>query len=202
MSMKPGRLAFTLIELLVVITIIAILTGLVLGVAGPLNRKAGTSRAKAEIAAMDLALERYKTDNGDYPSRQLATPSATGYTSDPRTYTTSAPLLFQDLMGRSTYTSTISAGQTQYLEVRQSQVANPATSSSYFQDPFGYPYGYYYKYDGSVTGASSATDKSLFNSVQPDIWSTAGQTATAASSGGTATTSAVYLNWVKNWGSQ
>ncbi|MDD5262237.1 MAG: prepilin-type N-terminal cleavage/methylation domain-containing protein [Methylacidiphilales bacterium] len=220
--MKTGRFAFTLIELLVVITIIAILSGLVLGVAGNVNRKAGTSRAKAEIMAIDLALERYKTDNGDYPSTSFITISNGIYTGNPSAYIGTSPtlgastpggsggcLLFTYLMGRSSFQTSstsqtsVTSGYTQYMELKSNQVGAPM-GSSYIQDPFGYAYGYFYKYDAAIPGDSNASDKSLFNSVQPDVWSTAGQTATASSTvaSGTATTYAVYLNWVKNWGSQ
>jgi prepilin-type N-terminal cleavage/methylation domain-containing protein len=59
--------AFTLIELLVVIAIIAILAGLILNTAGYIQQKGRTSRVEAEMAALAVALENYKTDNGDYP---------------------------------------------------------------------------------------------------------------------------------------
>ena len=58
---------FTLIELLTVIVIIVILAGLVLSVAGYVNKKGATSRAQAEIKGMEAALESYKADNGAYP---------------------------------------------------------------------------------------------------------------------------------------
>jgi len=58
---------FTLIELITVITIIVILAGLILSVAGYVQRKGATSRAQAEIKAMEAALESYKADNGAYP---------------------------------------------------------------------------------------------------------------------------------------
>jgi prepilin-type N-terminal cleavage/methylation domain-containing protein len=63
--LKTG--GFTLIELLVVIAIIAILAGLLLSTAGYIQRKGASSRAEAEIAALTVALENYKADNGDYP---------------------------------------------------------------------------------------------------------------------------------------
>jgi len=59
---------FTLIELMVVIVIIAILAGIVIGTAGYAQRKAANNRAKAEIAAMEAALEAYKLDTGAYPA--------------------------------------------------------------------------------------------------------------------------------------
>ena len=59
--------AFTLIELLAVIAIIAILAGLLLNTAGYIQKKGAMSRAETEIAALTVALENYKTDNGEYP---------------------------------------------------------------------------------------------------------------------------------------
>jgi type II secretion system protein G len=58
---------FTLIELMVVIAIIAILAGLLLNTAGYIQKKGASSRAEAEMAALTVALENYKTDNGEYP---------------------------------------------------------------------------------------------------------------------------------------
>jgi type II secretion system protein G len=63
----PAKRAFTLIELLVVIAIIGILAGLILNTAGYIQRRGATSRAEAEIAALTVALENYKADNGAYP---------------------------------------------------------------------------------------------------------------------------------------
>ncbi len=58
---------FTLIELLTVISIIAILAGLTIGVSSYANRNAVESRIKAELKAMETALEAYKADYGGYP---------------------------------------------------------------------------------------------------------------------------------------
>ncbi|MFZ0710488.1 MAG: prepilin-type N-terminal cleavage/methylation domain-containing protein [Terrimicrobiaceae bacterium] len=63
---SPTR-AFTLIELLVVIAIIGILAGLILNTAGYVQRKGASSRAETEMAALAVALENYKADNGTYP---------------------------------------------------------------------------------------------------------------------------------------
>jgi prepilin-type N-terminal cleavage/methylation domain-containing protein len=67
MQQLSVKRAFTLIELLVVIAIIAILAGLILNTAGYIQQKGRTSRVEAEMAALAVALENYKTDNGDYP---------------------------------------------------------------------------------------------------------------------------------------
>lgn len=58
---------FTLVELLTVIAIIAILAGLVLGVAGYANRKASVARAEADIEKIRNALEEYRAQYGGYP---------------------------------------------------------------------------------------------------------------------------------------
>ena len=69
--MKPfgkisGR-AFTLVELLVVMVIIGILIGITMGIYGTVKRKGVESRIRAELAAIELALENYKAKNSQYP---------------------------------------------------------------------------------------------------------------------------------------
>ena len=72
---------FTLVEMLVVVIIIAILAALTVGAAKYALTKAATTRAQSEIAAMEMALEHYKGDNGVYPAAGPAWPraSALGY---------------------------------------------------------------------------------------------------------------------------
>ena len=60
--------AFTLIELLTVITIIALLAALTIGAAKYAVRKAAENRTKAEMHALEAALDDYKADNGAYPA--------------------------------------------------------------------------------------------------------------------------------------
>jgi prepilin-type N-terminal cleavage/methylation domain-containing protein len=59
--------AFTLIELLVVISVIAILASLVFPVAGAVNAAKKKARARAELAQIETAIERYKDKRGHYP---------------------------------------------------------------------------------------------------------------------------------------
>jgi general secretion pathway protein G len=65
----PGRArtGFTLLELLVVIGIIAVLTGLVIGVGRAASASGRNARARAELAALSVALDAYKLTYGDYP---------------------------------------------------------------------------------------------------------------------------------------
>jgi type II secretion system protein G len=66
--MSPGRSAFTLIELLLVIAIVAILAGLTLSTSGFVNNKAAESRARADVAALASAIDRFKLEFGSYPA--------------------------------------------------------------------------------------------------------------------------------------
>lgn len=65
--MIRSRRAFTLIELLTVIAIIAILAGIVIGSGRRAAETGRSARAKAELAALSVALETYKHQYGDYP---------------------------------------------------------------------------------------------------------------------------------------
>lgn len=59
---------FTLIEIIAVIAIIAILAGLTVGVSSLVMRKAADTKTTAAIKYVEMALEKFKKDNGYYPS--------------------------------------------------------------------------------------------------------------------------------------
>jgi prepilin-type N-terminal cleavage/methylation domain-containing protein len=143
--------AFTLIELLAVITIIGILAGLTLGAAGAVRRHGATSTAKAEIAALQAACDRYFADNSTYP---IGTASPTTVTAP-----AGGTALFTNLLGSATLTAVPTSKR--YFEPKPAMVFTN-TSPNYFIDPWGYAYGY----NSDGTNA-------------PLIWSTAGQTNTA-----------------------
>ena len=149
--------AFTLVELLAVITVIGILAGLTLGAAGAVRRHGAASTAKAEVAALQAACDRYFADNNLYPSNTSAAPSAV----NPTTYTAAGQVLFTNLLGSATLTA--APNSKRYFEPKPAMVFTN-TSPNYFIDPWGYAYGY----NSDGTNA-------------PLIWSTAGQT----TSGGT-----------------
>ena len=58
---------FTLIELLAVLAVVGILAAMVLGGGRRANEAGKVARAKAEIAAMALALETHRRQKGDFP---------------------------------------------------------------------------------------------------------------------------------------
>jgi prepilin-type N-terminal cleavage/methylation domain-containing protein len=150
--LTPHRssVAFTLIELLAVITIIGILAGLTLGAAGAVRRHGATSTAKAEVAALQAACDRYFADNSIYP---VGTASPTTVTAP-----AGATALFTNLVGSATLT--VAPTSKRYFEPKPAMVFTN-TSPNYFIDPWGYAYGY----NSNGTNA-------------PLIWSTAGQTTT------------------------
>ncbi len=74
MKLSRARLryrGFTLMELLVVILIIGLLTGIVAPrLIGQISRSEATA-ARAQLAALDKALQSYRIDTGRYPSSSL-----------------------------------------------------------------------------------------------------------------------------------
>ena len=71
------RSAFTLVELMTAIAIIAILVGLIFGIAGYAMRKANQSRAVADMEKIKNALEEYRAVYGLYPANTVANDSTT-----------------------------------------------------------------------------------------------------------------------------
>jgi prepilin-type N-terminal cleavage/methylation domain-containing protein len=161
-SRSPRRpaAAFTLIELLAAITIIGILAGLTLGAAGAVRRHGATSTAKAEVAALQAACDRYYADYSAYPSNSTVDPSSS-YVPTASTYTAAGKVLFTNLVGSATLSNTPTSKR--YFEPKPAMVYTNG-SPNYFIDAWGYAYGY----NSDGTNA-------------PLIWSTAGQT----TSGGT-----------------
>lgn len=71
--------AFTLIELLAVAIVILLLTGIMIGVVGYVQKKMAITATKAQIAAISVALESYKADWGHYPATTIARISSSGF---------------------------------------------------------------------------------------------------------------------------
>jgi prepilin-type N-terminal cleavage/methylation domain-containing protein len=153
--LRPLReqFAFTLIELLAVITIIGILAGLTLGAAGAVRRHGANSTAKAEVAALQAACDRFYADNNTYPVNTNVSPSSSFA---PTAYNAAGQALFTNLVGSANLSTAPTTKR--YLEPKPAMVFTNGTPN-YFVDPWGYAYGY----NSDGTNA-------------PLIWSTAGQT--------------------------
>ncbi len=73
---------FTLLELLAVVFIIIILVSMIFSSARYMQRKALEGKCQAQFAALQLAIEAYKSNNGYYPPTNLASPYAAGTGAD------------------------------------------------------------------------------------------------------------------------
>ncbi len=143
--------AFTLIELLAVMTIIAILVGMVIGIAGYAQRKAARSQTEVEIKSLESAIEAFKLDQGFYP-----TSSATRSSSDFSVEKTNCWLLYRQVVLGS---NALSKPYLTTLTAKQIQSSGILT---YIIDPYGNPYNYYCRTDN----LGSQTNKVSF-----DLWS-------------------------------
>jgi prepilin-type N-terminal cleavage/methylation domain-containing protein len=163
--------AFTLIELLAVITIIGILAGLTLGAAGAVRRHGATSTAKAEVAALQAACDRYYADNNSYATTSSMPDPSSDYspTGSTSTYTAAGQALFTNLLGSANLSKAPTSKR--YFEPKPAMV-DTNKSPNYFIDPWGYAYGY----NSDGTNA-------------PLIWSTAGQTTGGANTN----------KWITSW---
>jgi prepilin-type N-terminal cleavage/methylation domain-containing protein len=161
--------AFTLVELLAVITIIGILAGLTLGAAGAVRRHGATSTAKAEVAALQAACDRYFADYNSYPTTNSMPNPSSEYSPSVSTYTSAGQVLFTNLVGSVNLRTAPTTKR--YFEPKPAMVytnVNP----NYFVDPWGSAYGY----NSDGTNA-------------PLIWSTAGQTTGGANTN----------KWITSW---
>ena len=70
--MRKNEEGFTLIELMVVIVIIGLLTTIVVINVMPAQDKAMAQKAKADVALLEQAVERYRLDNLSYPDEITA----------------------------------------------------------------------------------------------------------------------------------
>ena len=134
--------AFTLIEILVVMVIITMVAALVVGVSKYAMIKAGTSRAQAEIAAMENAIENFKNENGYYP---LSTSTRSDFNNN-------SASLYSALVSNKVYFP---------FKPNQLHVIS-ATTITNIMDPFGNPYNYY---------CTRPPDPSQENQATFDLWS-------------------------------
>lgn len=219
------RAAFTLIELIAVMSIILILAGLILGIAGHAQHEASVRRAESEIHGLGAAIEAYKVDNGSYPRDSAKTDVLNAQSDvDPgkqdHKYQDSSEFLYQCLSGYIPPVANANVAPTgkPYFSFKSNQLAaaadgggstatvTPTSPYMYVQDPFGFAYGYSTANIYAVENNPNSPDviaKAGFNPTY-DLWSTSGYAQTGGKGtptnvGGGSSTS-VYSNlWEKNW---
>jgi len=146
-----STIAFTLIELLTVLAIIMVLAGLIVAGSKYAMTKAGRSRAEAEIAAMENALENYKNDYGVYPPS-----TTTRFTSPVWGAAGSA-----EIKNSNALYAALTGGTKVYMTFKPNQIIkDPTLSIYYIVDPFGSPYNYY-----CVSGGTGQKNPVTF-----DLW--------------------------------
>ena len=72
--MKKNKKGFTLLELLVVVAIIAILSVIVMVAASTVRKRTNTSRTKADLEQIELAIDILNTDSGLQPNKSPINP--------------------------------------------------------------------------------------------------------------------------------
>lgn len=73
---RRNKKGFTLIELVIVVAVLAIIAVIAVPTVGNIITDAKSSSDKSQVALMQSAIERYKTENGAYPTDAAAAKTA------------------------------------------------------------------------------------------------------------------------------
>jgi len=225
MQRSPSRQAFTLIEMITVIAIIAILSGMIISLAGLMTTKQNRAKALGDITALISACEAYKTDNGGYPQDVPPPPgNAASVTNDldPRTqmnptdgaYQKASLFLYKQLSGDENANGKIDPSTetgkkyaAEFFKPSRFDTGFKTTGTiTYLQDPWGYSYGYStaglkleQDYRVALETSPTTSRPATLQGFNPtfDIWCTAGSTGPKES--GTAGQDSERNKWIKNW---
>lgn len=116
--MKVQKKNYTLIEILAVIAIIAVLAGLTVGVSSLVMRKSADTKSTAAIKYVEMALEKFKNENGYYPASHNGGVEILKFEKNPNNTAPAFRLsrLFDEKF-RSANTKSITLSGTEYLYV-------------------------------------------------------------------------------------
>lgn len=211
---------FTLVELLVVISIITILAGLTVSTVGYAQRKAARDRARAEVSALEVALESYKIDNGDYPRDTTTDTLLDAKAFDAKANPTptdvvknASLVMYKELSGLDIYgqRSKDSNGNNNkiYFTFKGSMLLPNLPSGAArtganqvvaVADPFKQAYGYSTKYLADTqTSGSAAANPGGYNPTF-DLWSFGDPQSPMKSGTSSADSASIKSNcWITNW---
>ena len=176
------RCGFTIMELSVAIVVVIVLSGMLFSTAQYIQDKSRRSRTEVEIAAISMALENYRVDNGVYPAND-ATRTLDPVINNPVTYRPASSFLYSQITGDDDANPLTPApgNSRNYFGITLTPgmlAPNPPGSGTYLQDPFGHSYGY------STMKAENPTN-ATGNNPTFDLWSTRN--------------SSDPSQWIKNW---
>jgi prepilin-type N-terminal cleavage/methylation domain-containing protein len=205
---------FTLVEMLTVMAVIAVLASLILSVNGFVQRKAATSRAEGELAAMSAACETFRADNGSYPRSNRTDELDSKKNGNPNSsvYKQANLELYRSLSGDAMPRNTPDGKpETKpYFEFKRDQLSvkkgpqGEVVEVNFVMDPFGNPYGYSTagmageeEYQAALRTNPSAPrpENSRGHNTGIDLWSTGGSTNDAQEAGEPRD----VKKWIKNW---
>jgi type II secretory pathway pseudopilin PulG len=159
-SRRSRQAAFTLVELLTVMVIIIILLSITISVQRGITAKQNNTKAKAEIQAIGVALDRFKAQYGDYPPAVVGSTDSednlilalTGrarweHATDAKTGVTAATFPGANSISMPTSTSTTQTiPYKPFLDVAQFTIGTDSTHTNpVLIDPWGNAYLYRYK---------------------------------------------------------
>lgn len=129
---------FTLVELMVVVLIILAVTAFIIRAAKVGGDKAKIARCKSELAEIQMALDQYRADWGDYPS--TVRPG----------WSTGNPL--PPVLGQALVAGAAGTGGKIYLRWPPGKIGAAGRAEMPYQllDPWGNPYHYKYKSGGNA----------------------------------------------------